>query len=149
MEKIVVEFMTSEDIPNIAKIEKECFSEPWSEKSIEDSLHLSNTYMFVAKDNGIPVGYLITYCMSAEADIANIAVTKDYRKKGIAKMLFNKFFELCRKDEIKTINLEVRESNTIAREFYEKLGFKENGARKRFYTKPSETAILYSLELLN
>ena len=44
--------MTEADIENIAKIEQECFQDPWSEKSLFEELENPVADFFVAKIDG-------------------------------------------------------------------------------------------------
>ena len=57
-----------------------------------------------------------------------IAVSKDYRGRGIGKMLWNACYKRAKKlwgNEVKYIVLHVFENNDIAQNFYRRLGFKE------------------------
>ena len=54
-----------------------------------------------------------------------------------------KLKEMCA--DASFITLEVRESNNAAIRLYEKLGYKEVGRRKNFYSDPTENAILMTM----
>lgn len=47
----------------------------------------------------------------------------------------------------KTLSLEVRVSNIVARSLYRKLGFREGGIRKGYYTDNYEDAIVMWVNL--
>lgn len=64
-------------------------------------------------------------------EIEYIIVGKKYRRLGIASELLN-FIEK-KHSNIKNITLEVKESNNIAINFYQKNGFKEITKRKNYY----------------
>lgn len=134
--------ITESDIKEIAALEKEYFSQPWSETSIKESLK-NNTEFFVAKDScGAVLGYMGLNHILDEGYVTSIAVRKDKRRKGIAENLINSAFLYALNNSISFISLEVRESNKGALALYEKLGFIKEGFRKNFYIKPCENAII-------
>jgi ribosomal-protein-alanine N-acetyltransferase len=45
------------------------------------------------------------------------------------------------------MTLEVRPSNQVARNLYAKLGFKEHGRRKRYYSDNNEDALIMWVKL--
>lgn len=151
-----------EDLPGIAALEKEIFSDAWSEKSLLETWNQKNAEIFIAnntqkdtllsptekvKDRCRIVGYVIFYYVLDEGEIARIAVSPDIRRCGVAIQIFQSLKEFCKKKEIKKIMLEVRESNEPARAFYEKCGFTEDGTRKNYYENPKENAVLMSIIL--
>lgn len=70
--------MTAEDIQAVAQIEKECFSQPWSEQGFLDGM--KDAIFFVAEDPQI-AGYIGMYRMPPEGEITNVAVTRKMRKR--------------------------------------------------------------------
>ena len=130
MQEIIYRLMSEGDIKQVAAIEKEIFSLPWSEKSFLDSLK-----------NEI-VAYCGAYISFEEADISNVAVKENFRRKNVAENMLNKLFYECGKKGVSDITLEVRETNVPAISLYEKLGFEEAGIRKNFYEKPVENALI-------
>lgn len=128
-------------IPQIAKLEKICFSEPWSENGLLES-YKNGTHFFVAEDNGNVLGYVGLSAVIDEGYITNVAVFPQYRKKGIATALLNAVFEFALQRELAFVSLEVRKSNTNAVSLYEKKGFKVEGLRKNFYRDPTEDALI-------
>ena len=117
--------MTAEDIPAVAQIEKECFSQPWSEQGFLDGM--KDAIFFVAEDPQI-VGYIGMYRMPPEGEITNVAVTRKMRKKG------------CGREILDRIVLEVRSGNEPAIHLYRTCGFEKIGVRKNFYQFPREDA---------
>lgn len=77
--------MTVEDIPAVAQIEKECFSQPWSEQGFLDGM--KDAIFFVAEDPQI-AGYIGMYRMPPEGEITNVAVTRKMRKKAVEESFF-------------------------------------------------------------
>ena len=136
-----VQSVIPEDIPQIARLEAECFSEPWSENAISESI-FAGTRFFAAKQGTLLCGYIGISTILDEGYITNVAVFKGYRNKGIATMLLNRTFSLARELGLQFISLEVRASNQSAISLYEKLGFRREALRKNFYSNPKEDAII-------
>lgn len=129
-------------IRQIAQLEKSCIPDGWSENAFEQALGNPNALIFAAVRGGEVVGFLNGSYVLDEAELLNIAVSEKSRKSGIAGMLVTAFEDELRKLGVKTVYLEVRESNTPARKLYEKHGFKQNGLRKNYYSSPAENAVL-------
>ena len=134
------------DIPFIAKLEKEIFSMPQSEKELLKMLDSESNILLVAKCDGECAGYIGAYTVCRESDIVTVATKPDFRRKGVAKELLRELFEELSGDS-DALFLEVRESNTAARALYESLGFSEVGTRRGYYKSPSEDAVLYKKDL--
>lgn len=129
-----------ESVKAIADIEKACFSVPWSENAVKESLD-AGTHFYSAKLKEKTVGYIGLSKICDEGYVTNIAVLPEYRRRGIAKKLI-KYVINTFKNDLRFISLEVRVSNQNAISLYEKLGFEKVGLRKRFYTSPTEDAII-------
>lgn len=128
-------------IEQIARLERECFSTPWSEDAILDA-YSHGTKFFVADMDGKVLGYIGISCILDEGYITNVAVFPSFRNMGVGTALLERVIAL--KDEIPLsfISLEVRESNVSAIRLYERMGFKAEGIRKNFYTNPVENALI-------
>jgi ribosomal-protein-alanine N-acetyltransferase len=134
--------MLVDDIPQVHKIEKSIFSMPWSKKSFEDSIKNKNTIYLVALINQCIVGYCGIYLCGEQADISNVAVDKEYRRKHVAEQLLESILEEAMNRGVRDVILEVRESNVPAISLYESLGFTEEGIRKNYYKSPTENALI-------
>ena len=129
--------MTAEDIPAVAQIEKECFSQPWSEQGFLDGM--KDAIFFVAEDPQI-AGYIGMYRMPPEGEITNVAVTRKMRKKGCGRELLLRMQQWADEHGIDRIILEVRSGNEPAIHLYRTCGFEKIGVRKNFYQFPREDA---------
>ena len=139
--------MTESDITEIAELEKECFSEPWSEDSLKDELTNETARFYVLRDNEKLLGYIGANNICGEVYITNVAVSSDYRGKGYGKRLVNHLLKQSKLEKALFVTLEVRKSNANAISLYEKCGFKKIGERKNFYSKPTEDALIYTYYL--
>ena len=131
----------------MAKLEKELFSDAWSEKSITETLEQENTFCFIAEDKTEIFGYILVYYVLDECEIARIGVAPAMRRQGIASFLLHELVMFCYAYSMNRILLDVRESNEAARAFYKSRGFLEDGVRKNFYENPKESAVLMSRAL--
>lgn len=144
MQKSNIEICTAgvSDIPAIAELERMCFSAPWSEKAISDTMTGDNSLFLVAKQEGKVCGYIGSYTALDEGYITNVAVNPDCRRRGIGEALVKTLIEKGKEKLLSFWTLEVRESNSGAIALYSKLGFENVGKRPRFYSNPVEGAYL-------
>jgi ribosomal-protein-alanine N-acetyltransferase len=131
-------------ISQIARIEQLCFSDPWSEAVLESELEAPLARYFVYEEDGQVLGYIGTRMIFDTCEIANVAVDPAHRRKGIAQTLYRALEAECRETGIVQLDLEVRESNVGAQEFYRICGFTVVGKRRNYYESPREDAILMS-----
>ncbi len=131
-----------QDAAAMGELEKECFSEPWSERALREEIASPIARFFVAKADGEVVGYAGMILAADEAQITNVAVRETHRRCGIGRALMRALEEEAVRCGASVLQLEVRESGTAARTLYETMGFVTVGKRKRFYRFPSEDAVL-------
>lgn len=139
---MTIESMTVDDISQVAEIERQIFSIPWSEKAFKDSMESDNTIYIVAKEDNNVAGYAGMYLSFEEGNITNVAVNPSSRRKGIGEKIVRDILNRAYEKGVRDVFLEVRETNSAAIALYEKIGFKEEGIRKNFYEKPKENALI-------
>lgn len=138
--------MDRSHIKEIAQLERECFSDPWSEASLEEELYNPLASFIVAqRPDGAVLGYAGLHAVMDEGYIDNIAVRSDYRGQGIADDLLDVFVRFGQA-HLAFLTLEVRPSNEAAIQLYYKHGFAQVGRRKDYYKQPREDAIIMTLE---
>ncbi len=135
--------MTEAHVPQVAAMEKELFSEGWSENSVRGELTNDLALWLVALDGDTVAGYVGSQTVLDEADMLNLAVQPDYRRRGIAKRLCR---ALMGNLNAHCLTLEVRVSNEPAIRLYHSLGFQQVGRRKNYYQKPKEDALILRKE---
>ena len=138
--------MTPEHVPQVAQLEKECFADPWSEKSIAGELSNPLSLWLVALDGQQVVGYVGSQSVMGEADMMNIAVSPRYRRAGIAQELIQRLTAALLEKDVYSLTLEVRASNAPAKALYSKLGFRQEGCRPNYYRNPKEDALILRKE---
>ena len=130
----------------VAELEKICFADPWSEKSIASELDHTWSLWLVALDDNNVVGYIGSQTAVDETDVMNVAVHPDYRRRGIAERLIGMLVAELKDRGSRALMLEVRSSNAPAIALYEKLGFSQVGCRKNYYRNPKEDALILRKE---
>jgi ribosomal-protein-alanine N-acetyltransferase len=134
--------MQPRDIRAIMEIEQSSFTAPWSELSFLNETNHANSLGKVALLENNVVGYICTRYVLDEGHILNLAVHKDFRRRGIATKLMNRVLEELKKNDCHLLYLEVRVSNLDAIKFYERFGFKVASFRRKYYLSPNEDAAL-------
>ena len=138
--------ITDAHIRQIAALETLCFSDPWSENSIASELKNPLSLWLVAEEEGCVLGYIGSQTVMGEADMMNLAVHPDYRRRGIARKLVLELIEQLKTQGSHILILEVRASNDPAIALYTDLGFTQVGRRPNYYFKPKEDALILRKE---
>ncbi|HJQ40916.1 MAG TPA: ribosomal protein S18-alanine N-acetyltransferase [Thermoanaerobaculia bacterium] len=124
---------TRADLAAIHRIESDSFPAPWRHEFFENELTADWRWCRVAKRDGVLIGYVFAMWLFDEMHINKIAVVSSERRQGIADALMADCFAFARQRGIKTISLEVRQSNAGAQEFYRHLDFESSYVRPRYY----------------
>ena len=90
------------------------------------------------------VGYCGIVTVLDEGDVVKVAVDQEYQGQGIGTALMENLIQRMQESGVRTIHLEVRQSNESAIALYRKMGFAEDGIRKDYYENPVENALLMS-----
>lgn len=164
MEIIEIKKDKQQYISEIAALESDIFPDPWSEKSIRDTLENPQARIWAVISRQAPpcscastspehackpqlLGYVIFYYVLDEGEIARIATSPQHRRQGVAVRLLEKMRAFSYEQNITRWLLDVRISNETAIHFYKAAGFAKDGVRKNFYANPPEDAILMSCEV--
>lgn len=138
--------MDESHVEQIAELEKICFNDPWSARSIAYELTNPLSSWFVALENSRVVGYIGSQAVMDEADIMNVAVDPAYRRMGIAQGLLDTLICALREKGVCCLFLEVRVSNESAINLYAKNAFLQVGRRPNYYRNPKEDALILRKE---
>lgn len=138
----------SDDIfEQLSALDKLCVgADGWSADSFRSEAEKDTGHILYITDSGNVIALLSGYHAVGEGDITSVAVHPDYRRKGLAKKLIEKF-ENRLPEDTESIFLEVRESNCGAIALYEKCGFERLSVRKNFYSQPRENAVVMQKKL--
>lgn len=154
---VIYKPMSKEHIKAVSQIERECFSNAWSENAFYQelenplsltvvALHINDVSQKFTKE--IVAGFVNVRIVAGEVYINNIAVSQAFRRMGYGKGLLLSLEEIAVSKNASFITLEVRESNFPAISLYASLGYKTAGKRKGFYRDPAEDAVLMTKYLI-
>lgn len=112
----------------------ELFSKILTSKSVKEDIKNNQftnylTYLI----NGEPVAFINYYIMYERAEIININVLEEYQNQKIASKLLEHMVNECISHNVKSITLEVKETNIKAIHLYEKFGFSKVAVRRKYY----------------
>lgn len=131
------------DVPLLAAIEVESFSDPWPRSAFTDALNMTSARLTVAVDKlDTPAGYCMLITAADQGEIANLAVSKRAQRRGLAGRLLDEALHYAARIGVTSVFLEVRESNAAARALYGSRHFQEIGRRKGYYQRPPEDALV-------
>lgn len=144
--ELVLRDAGDEDLSDIESIELACFrSDPWPRQSFESFLGRSGVIFMVAEDPqraGRVAGYGVLLQAMDEAELLNLAVSSESRRRGVGSALLRRLLDSAVGQGVRTVYLEVRESNAAARALYGSHDFVEVGRRSGYYQRPVEDALI-------
>jgi [ribosomal protein S18]-alanine N-acetyltransferase len=129
------------DLPQVIAIERRAFPTPWSLAMFVLELSKPSGICLAATRGERIVGYTICSRYDTVWHVMNIAVDPDERRQGIASALLAELYARVG-DPTARFTLEVRRSNQVAIELYERDGFRVSGMRRRYYQDNGEDALI-------
>ena len=135
------------DVDEVMRIEKTSFSSPWSTRFFLEELRAPCARCLLASSDHKVIGYVLYWTLPGEADIHNLAVDKDYRRRGIGTRLLRAVIDEGREQGLGRVTLEVRRSNEAAQGLYRSLGFLVQGVRTGYYSDNGEDAFVMALDI--
>lgn len=135
------------DAAGLVAIERQAFSDPWSEASFREALVSPWTFGLIAESGRGPAGYIIGREVAGTGEVLNLAVDPALRHRGIGGALLEAGIATLRRRRADEVFLEVRESNVSAQALYLGYGFRPVGQRAAYYRNPKEDALVLRLEM--
>jgi [ribosomal protein S18]-alanine N-acetyltransferase len=140
---------TPPDLPAILALEREALTAAhWSQAQYDAVLNAPDAterLILVAETDNKMAGFLVAHTAAEEWEIENLVVAETSRRHGLGGQLVSALLDLARRKKVRAIFLEVRESNVSARALYRACGFRQTGRRPKYYSCPTDDAILYTL----
>ncbi len=130
----------------VIQIESESFSSPWSLSLFRKILRNDAIRAFVLLREKMVIGYAVFWVAGGHAELSDIAVDREFRGRGLGDLLLTGVIEACKVLGVRSLFLEVRESNSTAQALYRKTGFSEIMKRRAYYSKPVEDALVFGLD---
>lgn len=143
---MIAEKLTIKDAKNIAEFFSNNFADGWTEDMIASGFEHERLNAFSVKEGAQIIG-VITYSIAGDtADIEDVVVDANHRRKGVATALVNAVVDSVKMESVCKIFLEVREGNEGAIAFYKTQNFVEINKRKNYYPD-GENALIMVKEL--
>lgn len=120
------------DLDRVVVIEREIFLFPWSIENFTDSISTGYDCRVLEQTNAL-FGYGVMMAGPDEAHLLTIGISANWQNKGWGRKLLNYFIYLARQQNLQSMLLDVRESNTGAALLYKQIGFKPIAKRKGYY----------------
>lgn len=135
--------MQEKDLPAVLRIERRSFPNPWSERTFRGLLRRGDSALLVAEDReGNVLGYAALWISGSEAELGDLAVRSDARRRGVGRALLWEAMAAAARLGAAAVFLEVRTSNLPARRLYEAAGFERVGTHPGYYERPREDALV-------
>lgn len=139
--------MEERHLDDLARLERLCFSRPWSLQALKEELTNPAACFLVGEEAGEVLGYAGMHCAAGECYVDNVAVFPEARRQGVGRKLMEALLQAAAARGGEFLSLEVRPSNLEALALYRGLGFREVGRRRRFYDDPVEDGLLLTKDL--
>ncbi|NBX12795.1 MAG: ribosomal-protein-alanine N-acetyltransferase [Acidimicrobiia bacterium] len=149
-ELLVIEPMHRSHLARVMEIERTAYPKPWTEGVFADELSMQNRgsrYYLVALLGDRLVGYGGMIYMDDAAHITNVAVDVSMRRRGIATELLLDLSWEARRAGMKSLTLEVRESNVSAQSLYRRFGFVPVGVRAKYYENRDDAIVMWCTDI--
>ncbi len=140
---LVIRRMRLDDIEHVSRLERRCYTLPWSSSAYVTEVGNPNAYYTVAVAPGeVVVGYAGMWVIMDEAHLTTIAVDPAFRGRKIGERLLLDLIDEGVRRGAERATLEVRQRNVIAHALYEKYGFGDVAVRKNYYSDNGENALI-------
>lgn len=141
------------DTDQILDIEQRSFKRPWHRDSFLYELTMADSFNYGVKIKNSPavepiVAYICYRVFDAEMHLLKIAVSPEWRSRGMGQWLLVTCMEKEKENGTIRILLEVRRSNRPAIAMYDKMGFCVIGKRRNYYPDTHEDALVMTKNLV-
>lgn len=141
--RVILSLMQLEDIEHVSRLERRCYTLPWSSSAYVTEVGNTSAHYVVAKDEeGTLLGYAGMWVIMDELHVTTIAVDPAQRGRKIGERLLVNLIEESIPRGAERATLEVRERNVAAHSLYLKYGFEDVALRKNYYSDNNENAII-------
>lgn len=137
--------MYFDDVARVVEIEQQAYDHPWTTGIFMDCIRVGYNCLVYLIDGQVQAYGLISIA-AGEAHILNLCVAREFQGQGLGRKMLLKLLEIAEQEQVDSVFLEVRISNTIAAHLYEQEGFNRIGVRKNYYPDGDgkEDALVYA-----
>jgi len=140
--------MRMDDLDEVMEIENSLYDFPWSKSIFADCIQVG--YSCWTYKQGYQIqAYGVLSAAAGEAHVLTLCVNKDFQGQGLGKLLLEHLLDIAVDHRAEVLLLEVRPSNVVAVNLYQKYGFNEVGTRKAYYPSKDgrEDALIMARDL--
>jgi ribosomal-protein-alanine N-acetyltransferase len=142
-ERMEIVRMSTNDIPDVSRIERASFTTVWPTDAFYNELSTNKlAHYFVGRLDGRIVAYGGIWVILEDSHITTVAVDPDLRTRGLGEAMVLKLIDEGIERGAAWMTLEVRESNVSAQQLYRKYGFTTVTTRKGYYSDDNESALV-------
>lgn len=123
-ELLNVRWMIRRDMPEVLRIERAAFPDPWTLEDFMECLRDRTTIGLVAEWGELVVGYMLYRLHRRRIDILNLAVDPGRRRRGVGSQLIGRLVAKMPTGKWRFIAATVRERNLPAQLFLRACGFR-------------------------
>jgi ribosomal-protein-alanine N-acetyltransferase len=134
-------------VQELVRIESVSNQPSWNEKLFRDEWYLEHSFILAVLVQAELLGFLVFHNLIDFGHIVNLAVLPLYRKQGVASWLLAATGAILSEQGVRSVLLEVRESNQAAKQLYQKFRFRVIGSRPNYYQDNLEDALVMKSEL--
>lgn len=136
-----------EDVESVAALEQEAMgADAWSAPGVRDELAGPGRRAVVATDDGVLLGYAVTWTVGDVADLQRVVVAPHARRRGLGSRLVRGLLDQAARDGVRRVLLEVSAGNHPALACYGDLGFGAIDRRPAYY-RDGRDALVLQLDL--
>jgi ribosomal-protein-alanine N-acetyltransferase len=137
------------DVKEVLAIERRVYDFAWTEGILRDCLRAGYHCRVLETPHGFIQAYAVMSAAVGEAHLLNLCVRPESQGRGLSRRMLDHLLEWARSQQVKTVFLEVRLSNTRAVQLYASAGFCEVGLRLGYYPSANgrEDALVMAREL--
>jgi ribosomal-protein-alanine N-acetyltransferase len=139
---IRIEQMRVEDVEEVAELDKKCFPTPWSAGAYMNEVNNHSAYYVVARVDHRIISFAGMWLIMDEAHITTIGVDPEFRGQKIGERILIHILDEAVHQGARRVTLEVRKSNSVAQNLYDKYMFHTVAVRKAYYTNNDEDALV-------
>jgi [ribosomal protein S18]-alanine N-acetyltransferase len=146
---LVLALAQPDDAPVIAAMSRELIETglgwSWTPARVARSIAHAETVVLTARYRKTLAGFVIMIFGLETAHLCLLAVSETHQRQGIGRGLFEWLHKSALTAGIVEVKVEMRARNTVARKFYESLGFTKTGVVPGYYCQ-SEDALRMTMD---
>lgn len=137
-----IEPMAGRHIDAVMAIDEVSHSRQWSSATWRSELSADDRHHLVAVENDAVVAHAGTLLQLDELHVTNVATHPDHRGRGHATRLLIDLLRAGAAVGAVAATLEVRAADRATHRVYARLGFAPAGVRARYYSDPTDDAVI-------